>query len=135
MKLLEKRREEIQGYPRQTFQFGATPRHKVCSLYQVLSTVMLIFSLLTQLDIYYPDPKAVPTKGPQPVLFFVYGGAFIEGDRQIAKPYDLGYANLGVFFAQRGYAFRPSAYSTYLTIRLRTTAYLQSSPTIASGPK
>ena len=65
---------------------------------------MLTFQLPTQLDVYYPDPKAVHTQGPQPVLFFVYGGAFIEGDRQIAKPYDLGYSNLGVFFAQRGYA-------------------------------
>ncbi len=107
MKLLEKRREEIESYPRQTFQFGATPRHKVCSygLHPALNAPVLTIELSTQLDVYYPDPKMVPTQGPQPVLFFVYGGAFIEGDRQIAKPYDLGYCNLGVFFAQRGYVF------------------------------
>ena len=36
------------------------------------------------------------------MLFFEYGGGFTSGDRKIDPPYDLGYANVGVFFAKRG---------------------------------
>ncbi|KAI0739417.1 alpha/beta hydrolase domain-containing protein [Daedaleopsis nitida] len=79
--LLEKRRAEIEGSPRRTFQYGSTDRH--------------------QLDVYYPDPKAIPD-GKIPVLFFEYGGGFVMGDRKLQPPYDLGYTNLGVFFAQHG---------------------------------
>ena len=50
---------------------------------------------------YYPDTKKV-SGDSIPVLFFEYGGGFTSGDRKIAKPYDLGYANVGVFFAKRG---------------------------------
>ncbi|KAI0738005.1 alpha/beta hydrolase domain-containing protein [Daedaleopsis nitida] len=81
MPLLEKRREEIESYPQRTFKYGSTDRH--------------------QLDVYYPDPKAIPN-GKIPVLFFVYGGGFIGGDRKFAAPYNLGYSNVGMFFAQRG---------------------------------
>ncbi|KAI1791601.1 alpha/beta-hydrolase [Ganoderma leucocontextum] len=82
MKLLENRRSEIENHPRKTFQFGNTDRH--------------------QLDVYYPDPGAVSSNGPVPVLFFIYGGGFVFGERKEKPPFDLGYTNLGVFFAKRG---------------------------------
>ncbi|KAM5542092.1 hypothetical protein V8D89_004402 [Ganoderma adspersum] len=82
MKLLENRRSEIESHPQKTFQFGDTDRH--------------------QLDVYYPDPAAVSGDGPVPVLFFIYGGGFVMGDRKYKPPLDLGYANLGTFFAKRG---------------------------------
>ena len=64
---------------------------------------MLTFACVVQLDVYYPDPAAVPGNGPVPVLFFIYGGGFVMGDRKYKPPLDLGYANLGTFFAKRGY--------------------------------
>ncbi|TFK94517.1 alpha/beta hydrolase domain-containing protein [Polyporus arcularius HHB13444] len=81
MKKLEARRAEIESWPSRTFRYGATDRH--------------------QLDVYYPDLKKV-SGNSVPVLFFEYGGGFVSGDRKIDPPYDLGYANVGVFFAQRG---------------------------------
>ena len=42
------------------------------------------------------------TGGTIPVLFFEYGGGFTSGDRKQDPPYELGYSNVGVFFAQRG---------------------------------
>ncbi|KAI0739416.1 alpha/beta hydrolase domain-containing protein [Daedaleopsis nitida] len=81
VKLLEKRRAEIESFPQRTFQYGSTDRH--------------------QLDVYYPDTSAVPS-GKIPVLFFEYGGGFVSGDRKSGAPYDLRYANFGMFFAQRG---------------------------------
>ncbi|KAM5542084.1 hypothetical protein V8D89_004394 [Ganoderma adspersum] len=81
-KTLESRRSEIENHPQQTFQFGSTDRHK--------------------LDVFYPDPAALAPNKPVPVLFFIYGGGFVSGDRKQAPPYDLGYTNAGVFFAKRG---------------------------------
>ncbi|PIL33055.1 hypothetical protein GSI_04504 [Ganoderma sinense ZZ0214-1] len=82
MKLLENRRSDIEGHPQKTFKFGETDRH--------------------QLDVYYPDPAAVSADRTVPVLFFIYGGGFVAGDRKYKAPLDLGYANLGTFFAKRG---------------------------------
>ena len=65
---------------------------------------MLNLTLKIQLDVYYPDPAAVSPGKPVPVLFFIYGGGFVAGDRRQAPPFDLSYLNLGVFFAKRGYA-------------------------------
>lgn len=31
MKLLEKRRAEIEGFPQRTFRYGSTDRHQVCA--------------------------------------------------------------------------------------------------------
>ncbi|RPD58180.1 alpha/beta hydrolase domain-containing protein [Lentinus tigrinus ALCF2SS1-7] len=81
MKKLETRRSQIESWPSRTFRYGSTDRH--------------------QLDVYYPDAAKV-SGNSVPVLFFEYGGGFISGDRKIDKPYDLAYANVGVFFAQRG---------------------------------
>jgi len=76
---LEANRAIIEGVPRKTFSYGSTDRHK--------------------LDIYYPKD----TKGPVPILFWVYGGGFVMGDR-ISPVKQLSYANIGSFFALRGIA-------------------------------
>ena len=52
---------------------------------------------------YYPDPAAISPNNPVPVLFFIYGGGFVFGERQEKSPFNLGYGNLGTFFAKRGY--------------------------------
>ncbi|KAJ7155631.1 Alpha/Beta hydrolase protein [Mycena filopes] len=76
--LLEPHRKEIeQG--RKTFKYGATERH--------------------QLDVYYPPQ----TGKKHPLLFFIYGGGFVSGERTLPAPVDLGYGNLGHYFATRGF--------------------------------
>ncbi|KAJ7109576.1 alpha/beta-hydrolase [Mycena crocata] len=76
--LLEAKRDEITG-ARKTFKYGATERH--------------------QLDVYYP-----PNTGKKnPLLIFVYGGGFVSGERTLPAPVDLGYGNLGLYFAKRGF--------------------------------
>ncbi|KAJ7598542.1 alpha/beta hydrolase domain-containing protein [Mycena floridula] len=77
--LLEKKRSEILGVPRKTFQYGATERH--------------------QLDIYYPPVPASSRKTK--VLFWIYGGGFVTGDRNLPET-ALVYANLGAYFARQG---------------------------------
>ncbi|GJE93614.1 alpha/beta hydrolase [Phanerochaete sordida] len=79
--ILESRRADIERIKRKTFKYGATDRH--------------------QLDVYYPT--ATPT-GKAPVLFFVYGGGFASGERQMPAPRDLVYTNVGAFFAKQGLA-------------------------------
>ncbi|CAK5277906.1 unnamed protein product [Mycena citricolor] len=76
--LLEPLREEI-ALARKTFQYGGTGRH--------------------QLDIYSP----ADTSQKHPVLFFVYGGGFVQGDRTLPSPADTSYGNVGLYFAKRGY--------------------------------
>ncbi|KIJ40222.1 hypothetical protein M422DRAFT_256760 [Sphaerobolus stellatus SS14] len=66
----------IRKTPKKTFQYGPTERH--------------------QLDIYYPPEGTTDA----PILFFIYGGGFIMGSRQIIP--GLMYDNVGAFFAQRG---------------------------------
>ncbi|KAI0370651.1 alpha/beta hydrolase domain-containing protein [Pilatotrama ljubarskyi] len=81
VKLLEKRRAEIEGITRKTFRYGEAERHN--------------------LDVYYPPAEAI-SSGSVPVLFFVYGGGFSNGTRKFDPPADLGYCNVGAFFAKRG---------------------------------
>ncbi|KAJ7198903.1 alpha/beta hydrolase domain-containing protein [Mycena haematopus] len=76
--LLEPRREEITK-ARKTFKYGATDRH--------------------YLDVYYP----ANTGKKHPLLFYVYGGGFVSGERTLRPPADLGYGNVGVYFAARGF--------------------------------
>jgi hypothetical protein len=57
-----------------------------------------------KLDLYTPSASAPkPTAGKScPVLIFVYGGSFVEGDRIIAEiPGGLVYRNIGFFFAEK----------------------------------
>ncbi|KAI0319637.1 Alpha/Beta hydrolase protein [Amylostereum chailletii] len=74
---LENNRQRIEAVPRKTFTYGATPRHK--------------------LDVYYP-----PTTTNAPLLIFAYGDGFNTGDRSFPAP-SLVHANLGAFFAARGF--------------------------------
>ncbi|KAJ7696205.1 Alpha/Beta hydrolase protein [Mycena rosella] len=75
--LLEPKRAEI-TQARKTFRYGATERH--------------------QLDVYSPT-----TGNNHPILFFVYGGGFVTGERTLPAPADLCYGNLGLYFAQKGF--------------------------------
>ncbi|KAJ7804184.1 Alpha/Beta hydrolase protein [Mycena olivaceomarginata] len=76
--LLEPKREEITK-ARKTFKYGPTDRH--------------------QLDVYTPSD----TSKKHPLLFWVYGGGFVTGERTLAAPIDLAYGNIGVYFAARGF--------------------------------
>ncbi|KZT04036.1 alpha/beta-hydrolase [Laetiporus sulphureus 93-53] len=76
---LEAHRAEIEAIERTTFKYGVTDRH--------------------QLDVYYPSEV---TQEKAPVLFFIYGGGFVTGERIFPPPFDLVYRNLGAFFAKRG---------------------------------
>ncbi|KAJ7115404.1 alpha beta hydrolase domain-containing protein [Mycena epipterygia] len=78
--LLEPKRAEI-SQVRKTFKYSTTERH--------------------QLDVYYPPSSTDGKK--HPVLFFVYGGGFVSGERTLPAPVDLGYGNLGLYFAKRGF--------------------------------
>ncbi|OCH87029.1 alpha/beta-hydrolase [Obba rivulosa] len=80
--LLQAKKSEIESVERKTFKYGPTDRH--------------------QLDIYYPPAGIEPAGGKAPILFFVYGGGFVNGDRVFAAPYDLVYRNVGAFFAKQG---------------------------------
>jgi acetyl esterase/lipase len=79
--VLEEKRAVIQSTSRRTFKYGATDRHK--------------------LDIYYPAQPAA--SGKTPVFFFTYGGGYTSGARTLPPPADLAYANLGAYFARKGF--------------------------------
>jgi len=74
--LLRANLRQITKTPKKTFKYGKTDRHQV--------------------DVYYPSDE---TEGA-PILFFVYGGGFLMGSRDVIP--GLVYDNLGAFFAQRG---------------------------------
>jgi acetyl esterase/lipase len=52
-----------------------------------------------QLDIYYPHA----TTDESPVLLWLYGGGFFMGDRRHRDSPELIFANLGAFFANKGF--------------------------------
>ncbi|KAJ3773050.1 Alpha/Beta hydrolase protein [Lentinula raphanica] len=79
--ILEEKRSLILSTPKRTFKYGATDRHK--------------------LDIYYPSAPA--SGGKTPILFFVYGGGYTTGSRNLPAPADLAYANLGTYFSRQGF--------------------------------
>ncbi|PCH34774.1 alpha/beta-hydrolase [Wolfiporia cocos MD-104 SS10] len=76
--LLEARRAEIESYKRKTYRYGDKDRQ--------------------ELDVYYPH-----VTGKVPVLFFIYGGGFVQGNRVFPPPHDLAYRNVGAFFAKQGF--------------------------------
>ncbi|KAG2002533.1 alpha/beta hydrolase domain-containing protein [Coprinopsis cinerea AmutBmut pab1-1] len=78
--LLTANKAHIQEIPFKTFKYGPTDRH--------------------QLDIYYPLEQDRREKSP--VLFFVYGGSFVTGARNLSPSFGLVYACVGSFFARRG---------------------------------
>jgi len=77
--LLEKNRKEIESVKKETFQYGSSDRHK--------------------LDVYYPSTS----NDKAPILFFTYGGGLQVGDRNEVVYNNHLYANLGAFFAKRGF--------------------------------
>lgn len=77
--LLEGKRSEIESVKRTTFQYGSTERHK--------------------LDVYYPEDL----ESRPPILLFSYGGALQTGDRILPESRGLVYANVGAFFARKGF--------------------------------
>ena len=48
------------------------------------------------MDIYYPKEPVLESR--RPLLLLIHGGAFYNGDKQ-----DLGYSEMGHYFAERGY--------------------------------
>ncbi|KAJ6615590.1 Alpha/Beta hydrolase protein [Mycena sp. CBHHK59/15] len=78
--MMEEKRSQILAVSRRTFKYGDTDRH--------------------QLDIYYPSVVAAGQKTK--VLFYIYGGGFVSGERILPAPADLAYANLGAYFASKG---------------------------------
>ncbi|EIW77993.1 alpha beta hydrolase domain-containing protein [Coniophora puteana RWD-64-598 SS2] len=81
--ILEERKEEIFKIERKTFKYGTKNRH--------------------HLDVYYPPNPSKTANGKTPILFFIYGGGFNNGSRQLPEPYSMGYRALGAFFANRGF--------------------------------
>ncbi|KAF8531718.1 Alpha/Beta hydrolase protein [Gautieria morchelliformis] len=74
--LLAARKSKIAQTSKRTFKYGPTERHQV--------------------DVYYP-PSGTSNA---PIFFFVYGGGFATGSRDIVP--GLLFDNIGAFFAQRG---------------------------------
>ncbi|KAF7761429.1 CAZyme family CE10 [Agaricus bisporus var. burnettii] len=81
--LLEKNRSLITEIAKKTFKYGDTDRHF--------------------LDIYWPPVQPTSSNGKTPILFYVYGGGFVAGDRNSLAPFDLMLSSLGAFFARRGF--------------------------------
>jgi acetyl esterase/lipase len=97
--LLEEKRAEITSVPKKTFKYGENDRHKVCTLN--ITFQKYSYTPTRQLDVYYPTQ--VPTSGKTPILFFSYGGGFVQGARTLPAPADLGYGNLATYFSNKGF--------------------------------
>ncbi|KAG0696362.1 Alpha/Beta hydrolase protein [Suillus ampliporus] len=83
--ILEERKAEIEKIERKTFVYDDKRRTR------------------NELDVYYPLSSALTKNGKTPILFFVYGGGFSSGARQLPEPFSMGYRALGSFYAQRGF--------------------------------
>jgi hypothetical protein len=55
---------------------------------------------MAKLDVYYPTEV---TSEKTPVLFFCYGGGLTSGARTLPATADIIYANLGSYFAKKGF--------------------------------
>lgn len=98
--LLERRRAEITNIPKRTFKYGATDRHQVF----YLLVKQFLIKTDSQLDIYYPTATSLSRskKNKSPILFFIYGGGFVTGDRTLPSN-DLIHACVGSYFARNGF--------------------------------
>ncbi|KAJ3569562.1 hypothetical protein NP233_g4976 [Leucocoprinus birnbaumii] len=74
------KRNDLQDIKKETFQYGATDRHK--------------------LDVYYPRK---PQTGKTPIVFWIYGGGFVTGERVLPAPFDVTYGNVGAFLGDQGF--------------------------------
>ena len=61
-----------------------------------LSEMVRTRELCLDMDLYYPKEPAVESR--RPLLVLIHGGAFYNGDKQ-----DIGYPEMGHYFAERGY--------------------------------
>jgi acetyl esterase/lipase len=78
--LVQKNASNIESTSRESHSYGADPRQ--------------------QLDIYTPSPSGPSVTGEnRPILVFMYGGAFANGDKVKADA-PLFYTNFGYFFAE-----------------------------------
>lgn len=77
------------------------------------------------LDVYAP----VGTDAPLPTLFFIHGGAFIAGDKEIVKPYALALAPNGYTIVAVNYALAPGeTYPAPLAQIKEAYAYIRAHP-------
>ena len=76
-------------YPDTREDFGKIYTRKIQEL-------LLPKDLNLDMDIYYPKEPA--TESRRPLLVLIHGGAFYNGDKQ-----DIGYPEMGLYFAERGY--------------------------------
>jgi acetyl esterase/lipase len=79
--LVQLHAEEIEATKKETYAYASDARQ--------------------QLDIYTPSPSApTPESKKGPILLFMYGGAFANGDKVLADA-PLIYTNFGYFFAEK----------------------------------
>ncbi|KAJ5459495.1 uncharacterized protein N7458_001047 [Penicillium daleae] len=79
--LIEANAARIDAASVQTYSYGEHPRQK--------------------LDIYLPTESGSSSTTPNPILVFLYGGGFTNGDK-VNQNKPLFYRNLGYFFSQKG---------------------------------
>ncbi|KAF5378941.1 hypothetical protein D9757_008713 [Collybiopsis confluens] len=105
--LLEEKKPLIQSITRKTFKYGATDRHKVKPLCKISLKVQGADGHselpILKLDVYYPPESTVAPNGKYPVFFWVYGGGYRSGARTLPEPADLAYANVGAYYAHKGF--------------------------------
>lgn len=77
------------SYPDTREDFGKIYTRKIRDL-------VLKKNLDLDMDIYYPKEPAAESR--RPLLVLIHGGAFYNGDKQ-----DIGYPEMGHYFAERGY--------------------------------
>ena len=77
------------SYPDTREDFGKIYTRKIRDL-------VLKKNLNLDMDIYYPKEPAAESR--RPLLVLIHGGAFYNGDKQ-----DIGYPEMGHYFAERGY--------------------------------
>ena len=77
------------SYPDTREDFGKIYTRKIQEL-------LLSKDLNLDMDIYYPKGPAAESR--RPLLVLIHGGAFYNGDKQ-----DIGYPEMGHYFAERGY--------------------------------
>jgi len=77
------------SYPDTREDFGKIYTRKMPDL-------VLKKNLNLDMDIYYPKKTAAESR--RPLLVLIHGGAFYNGDKQ-----DIGYPEMGHYFAERGY--------------------------------
>ena len=97
---LEKAKDKIASVESKTFKYGPHERHEVCSVSSTGADKHKLTVFKQKLEVYYPPPSS---SSKPPILVFHYGGGFYSGGKRFPVPREFVYANLGAFFAQRGF--------------------------------